>query len=57
MTMGPEPLPKLCLILSVSPGTLRRARWLTRCEPEYSALVITVAGELVSTPGMARFRA
>lgn len=31
-------------------------RWLMRREPEYSALVITTEGELISTPGMARFR-
>jgi hypothetical protein len=30
--------------------------WLMKLEPEYSALVITTAGELLSTPGMERFR-
>jgi thiamine biosynthesis lipoprotein len=31
--------------------------WLSTLEPAHSALVITAAGELLSTPGMERFRA
>jgi thiamine biosynthesis lipoprotein len=31
-------------------------RWLMSREPDYAALVITADAELVSTPGMARFR-
>jgi hypothetical protein len=31
--------------------------WLMTLEPDYAGLVITAAGEVLSTPGMDRYRA